>query len=124
MNDPVAMYLPELADLKIYVSGSGETIVVEDAKLPLRIIDLFTHTAGFSYRFTGSEVDKIYRASPLMQRKTTRENVFPSIVSSRYLMPRKEPCSRRPQRRNWSNSRSTNFGNYLPCSDRVSLNSG
>ena len=61
MNDPIEKYLPELANLKVYVSGSGENMVLEDAKSKIRIIDLFTHTAGFSYGFTGSEVDKMYR---------------------------------------------------------------
>jgi CubicO group peptidase (beta-lactamase class C family) len=61
MNDPIEKYLPELANLKVYVSGSGEDLVVEDAKSKIRIIDLFMHTAGFSYGFTGSEVDKMYR---------------------------------------------------------------
>lgn len=61
MNDPIEKYLPELANLQVYVSGSGEGIVLEDAKTKVRIIDLFMHTAGFSYGFTGSEVDKMYR---------------------------------------------------------------
>ena len=63
MNDPIDKYIPELANLKVYVSGSGDDLVVEDAKGPIRIIDLFMHTAGFSYGFTGSEVDKMYRES-------------------------------------------------------------
>jgi len=50
MNDPIAMHLPELANLKVYVSSSDESMVLEDAKSPIRIIDLFTHTAGFSLR--------------------------------------------------------------------------
>lgn len=61
MNDPIEKYLPELANLKVYVSGAGENLVVEDAKSKIKIIDLFMHTAGFSYGFTGSEVDKMYR---------------------------------------------------------------
>lgn len=80
MNDPISMYLPELANLKVYVSGSGENMVLEDAKYPIRIIDLFTHTAGFSYGFSGSEVDKLYRASPMMQRKTKPENVLAELA--------------------------------------------
>ena len=80
MNDPISMYLPELANLKVYVSGSGENMILEDAKYPIRIIDLFTHTAGFSYGFTGSEVDKLYRASPMMQRKTKPENVLAELA--------------------------------------------
>lgn len=62
MQDPIDKYLPELKDLKVYVSGSGDDMVVEDAKFPIRIIDLFTHTAGFSYGFSNSEVDKLYQA--------------------------------------------------------------
>lgn len=80
MNDPIAWYIPELANLKVYVSGSGEDMVLEDAKFPIRIIDLFTHTAGFSYGFTGSEVDKLYRASSLMQGKAAREDVMSELA--------------------------------------------
>lgn len=61
MHDPISKYLPELSKLKVYVSGSGDDMVLEDAKSQIRIIDLFLHTAGFSYGFTGSEVDKAYR---------------------------------------------------------------
>lgn len=67
MADPIAWYLPELKDMKVYVSGSGENMVLEDAKQPIRIIDLFLHTAGFSYGFTDSEVDKLYKQNaPLL----------------------------------------------------------
>lgn len=61
MNDPITKYFPELSDLKVYVSGEGDNMVLEDAKYPIRIIDLFTHTAGFSYGFSNSEVDKRYQ---------------------------------------------------------------
>ncbi|MFT5899464.1 MAG: CubicO group peptidase (beta-lactamase class C family) [Glaciecola sp.] len=80
MNDPIAMYLPELANLKVYVSGSGENMVLEDLKSPMRIIDLFTHTAGFSYGFTGSEVDKLYRASPMMQGKVKSKDLLSELA--------------------------------------------
>lgn len=61
MNDPIEKFLPELKDMNVYVSGKGESMVVEKAKSKIRIIDLFMHTAGFSYGFTGSEVDNMYR---------------------------------------------------------------
>ena len=80
MNDPIDWYLPELKNLKVYVSGSGEDMVLEDAKYPIRIIDLFMHTAGFSYGFTNSEVDQLYRASPIGQGKVTPENVLTEIA--------------------------------------------
>ncbi len=80
MQDPIAMYLPELADLNVYVSGEGDNIKTEKAKSPIRIIDLFMHTAGFSYGFTGSEVDKLYRASPAMQGKVARQDILKEIA--------------------------------------------
>jgi CubicO group peptidase (beta-lactamase class C family) len=80
MNDPIAWYLPELANLKVYVSGSGDDMVLEDANAPIRIIDLFMHTAGFSYGFTGSEVDNLYRASPMTQGKVKAEDVMSELA--------------------------------------------
>ncbi|MDU0352990.1 serine hydrolase domain-containing protein [Paraglaciecola aquimarina] len=80
MNDPISLYLPELKNLKVYVSGSDDTMVLEEQKSPIRIIDLFAHTAGFSYGFTGSEVDKLYRASEVMQGKTAPENVLTELA--------------------------------------------
>lgn len=80
MNDPIAWYIPELANLKVYVSGSGGDMVLEDANAPIRIIDLFMHTAGFSYGFTGSEVDNLYRASPMTQGKVKAEDVMSELA--------------------------------------------
>ncbi|TDF38684.1 class A beta-lactamase-related serine hydrolase [Alteromonadaceae bacterium M269] len=61
MSDPIAKYIPQLTDLQVYVSGEGENMVTEPAKGPIRIIDLFLHTSGFSYGFTQSPVDKLYQ---------------------------------------------------------------
>lgn len=81
MNDPIAMYLPEFAKMKVYVSGSGEEMVVEDAKQPIRVIDLFMHTAGFSYGFTGSEVDNLYRQLLQKPDELTQDNVLAKIAA-------------------------------------------
>lgn len=80
MNDPIEKYLPELSNLKVYVSGSGDEMVLEDAKFPIRIIDLFMHTAGFSYGFTGSEVDKLYRASAIGLGQATPDTVLTELA--------------------------------------------
>jgi CubicO group peptidase (beta-lactamase class C family) len=80
MNDPITKYLPELADLKVYVSGKGDNMVVEDAKFPIRVIDLFMHTAGFSYGFTGSEVDNLYRNSPIGLGKAEPETILQELA--------------------------------------------
>lgn len=80
MNDPIAKYLPQLKDLKVYVSGSGNDMIVEDAKQPVRIIDLFMHTAGFSYGFTGSEVDKLYREAQVRLANASKETTLTEIA--------------------------------------------
>lgn len=80
MQDPIDKYLPELKNLKVYVSGTGEDMVLEDAKFPIRIIDLFTHTAGFSYGFTNSEVDKLYRAMISQDQPGTSEESMQAVA--------------------------------------------
>lgn len=80
MNDPITKYLPELANLKVYVSGAGEDMVLEDATSPIRIIDLFMHTAGFSYGFTGSEVDNLYRNSPVGLGKASPDTILQELA--------------------------------------------
>lgn len=80
MNDPITKYLPELANLKVYVSGKGDDMVLEDAKYPIRVIDLFMHTAGFSYGFSASEVDNMYRNSAIGLGKATPETVLSELA--------------------------------------------
>ena len=88
LNDPVALYIPELANLQVAQStADGDTGIVSDGTLsigvgkgdedlvgktraPTRqptIRDLLTHTAGFTYGvFGNTEVDKMYRETMLM----------------------------------------------------------
>jgi CubicO group peptidase (beta-lactamase class C family) len=76
MFDPISKYLPELANMKVYVSGSGADMVVEDAKTPIRIFDLFMHTSGFSYGFSNSEVDKLYQQMLSKPDELNRSNIL------------------------------------------------
>ncbi len=50
MNDPIAKFIPELADLKVY-AGTDDTgeFVVEDPHHAPTMHELMTHTAGFTY---------------------------------------------------------------------------
>ena len=88
LNDPVAMYLPELANLEVALStADGNTGIVSDGtqsrtvgdadeskngqtRKPARqptIRDLLTHTAGMTYGvFGNTEVDKAYREAQLL----------------------------------------------------------
>lgn len=83
LNDPVARYIPELANLQVAVAtadggtsmisdgttsetvGTGDISKAGETRLPKRqptIRDLMRHTAGFTYGvFGNTEVDKMYR---------------------------------------------------------------
>ncbi len=89
LQDPIAKYLPELGDLKLALStaglpqsgsvvGDGTKLAVGEAGEPSlwgqyttpkrqpRIIDLLSHTAGFTYGIFGTtEVDELYREAKL-----------------------------------------------------------
>jgi CubicO group peptidase (beta-lactamase class C family) len=88
LNDPIAMYIPEMANLEVAVAtADGETAMVSDGttsktvgegdaskegqtRKPKRqptIRDLMRHTAGLTYGFFGNtEVDKQYRSNGLL----------------------------------------------------------
>jgi len=46
LDDPVARYLPELAELKVSAGGESKELV---DSTPMRVRDLFQHTSGWSY---------------------------------------------------------------------------
>jgi CubicO group peptidase (beta-lactamase class C family) len=79
MYDPIEKYLPELAELKVFAGMDGENMRFEPSDQPVRIIDLFLHTAGFSYGFTNSEVDKLYQALPPVSDNDSVETVLQRI---------------------------------------------
>lgn len=70
LDDPVGVYLPELADLSVGVEverddGSRE-LLTEPADRPVTIRDLLRHTSGFTYGlFDSSPVDTMYMESRL-----------------------------------------------------------
>jgi CubicO group peptidase (beta-lactamase class C family) len=61
--DPIATYLPEFADMRVYVAGSDLKHVTVPATEPIRVWHLLTHTAGLTYGFQRTHpVDAMYRA--------------------------------------------------------------
>ncbi len=101
LNDPVAKYIPQLADLQVAAStagsdtgivsdgtqslgiGEGNQELVGEFRKPARqptIRDLLTHTAGFTYGvFGNTEVDKLYREAGLMNRGQTLEEFVTAL---------------------------------------------
>jgi CubicO group peptidase (beta-lactamase class C family) len=65
LEDPIGDYLPELARMKVLTGGTAERPLVADAKGPITIKHLFTHTSGLTYDFGERTVEKLNRAAKL-----------------------------------------------------------
>jgi CubicO group peptidase (beta-lactamase class C family) len=69
LHDPVSLFIPELADVKVLVDAEGASPPVTDLKRAIAIKHLLTHTAGFTYEFfDDSPVDGMYREASLVDR--------------------------------------------------------
>lgn len=64
LTDPIARYLPEFADMRVWDGGSDLKPKTVPAVEPIRIWHLLTHTAGLTYGFHRAHpVDAMYRAA-------------------------------------------------------------
>ena len=61
LDDPVGDYLPELARMKVLTGGTAAKPLLADAKTPITIRHLLTHTSGLTYAFGDGVIDKIFR---------------------------------------------------------------
>ena len=74
-GDPIAKYIPEFADLKVYAGTdtNGKIKLEAPAHAPT-IGELMSHTAGFTYGVFGdTPVDKLYQQSPPLQAGSLKE---------------------------------------------------
>jgi CubicO group peptidase (beta-lactamase class C family) len=67
LDDPLEKYFPEFKDLKVYVSGSGDSMKLEPPLRKPTVRDIFRHTAGFGYGFGKTPVDMAYQEAKVMQ---------------------------------------------------------
>jgi len=66
LDDPVANYLPELQDMKVWIGGTQDAPETEPLKRPITIKHLLTHTSGLIYDFSGEdELTKLWRRANL-----------------------------------------------------------
>lgn len=64
LDEPVSKYIPEFANLQVYVSGAQGAFVTRAPKRPMLVLDLLRHTSGLTYGFQQrTAVDAAYRAS-------------------------------------------------------------
>lgn len=68
LDDPIAKYLPELANLKLYVGeGNDGNMILKDPARQPTVHDVFRHTAGFLYGGNGNRgIDRGYSEAALM----------------------------------------------------------
>ncbi len=72
LDDPVAMYAPEFANIKVYagIDTHGE-VIYEAPRRPMTIRDLTRHTAGFYAGVDHTPVAEIYRAANPIDKTNT-----------------------------------------------------
>ena len=73
LDDPVAKFIPEFADLKVAVAdGADGQPVVADADHEMTIRELVSHTGGLTYGFfSRSQVDTLYVQANILDREST-----------------------------------------------------
>ena len=65
MTDPIAKYLPEFAEMEVYLGEQDGEIQTEPAG-PITIQQLATHTSGLTYGFFPTPVGKMYAEHPVL----------------------------------------------------------
>ena len=109
LNDPVAKYLPEFAEVQVSTSGdaSGHTGDLEPPNGPMTIRQLLTHTAGLANRYIGnaSFYDEHMSFRDRLPGDTLEDWVEASVAAAAQLSSRHRvavlPCNgrRRTRRR-------------------------
>jgi CubicO group peptidase (beta-lactamase class C family) len=66
LDDPVAHYLPELKDMKVWAGGTQDAPKLEPLKRPITIQHLLTHTSGLIYdSSSGDDLAKLWHSADL-----------------------------------------------------------
>jgi len=79
LDDPVSMYIPELADVKVLAGTSVEPKALERE---ITVRHLMTHTSGFTYGFLGSSpVDDMYNNSNVLRKDQSIKEMVDALVT-------------------------------------------
>jgi CubicO group peptidase (beta-lactamase class C family) len=105
LNDPVAKYIPEFADLKVYGTDAGGSVVLKDQTHALTMRELMSHTGGFTYGyFSNTPVDKLQREADVLNINNTPEEFIKRVA--------KLPLNAQPGSE-WHYSISTDIQGYI-----------
>src|SRR6267154_3064648 len=81
LNDPVAKYIPEFADLKVYGTDANGNVVMKDQVHPVTMRELMSHTGGFTYGFiSNTPVDKLQREADVLNVDNTLEEMIKRVA--------------------------------------------
>lgn len=68
LDDPLHEYLPEYADVKVYVGGAGDDVVLAPPDRPILVRDILRHTAGFGaggeQNYVGERLREVEPSAP------------------------------------------------------------
>jgi CubicO group peptidase (beta-lactamase class C family) len=72
LNDPVAKYIPEFANLKVYGTDANNNVVMKDQNHPVTMRELMSHSGGFTYGFfSNTPVDKLQLQADVLNPNNT-----------------------------------------------------
>jgi CubicO group peptidase (beta-lactamase class C family) len=72
LDEPVHKYIPEWANLGVFVAGVAPTFITRPPSRPMLIVDLLRHTSGLTYAFQQrSNVDAAYREAKIGELATS-----------------------------------------------------
>jgi len=88
LNDPVSKFIPEFADLRIFVETSETGIIVTDMDREITIRDLLIHTAGLGYGlFEDTPVEDMYRAAGILSPIVVLQVSFEEMIRKLARLP-------------------------------------
>jgi CubicO group peptidase (beta-lactamase class C family) len=81
LNDPVAKYIPEFANLKVYSTDAGNNMVLKDQAHPVTMRELMSHSGGFTYGFfSNTAVDKLQREADVLNVNNTLDEFIKRVA--------------------------------------------
>src|SRR3984957_661607 len=81
LSDPVAKFIPEFANLKVYGTDAAGNMVLNDQTHPMTMRELMSHTAGFTYGyFSNTPVDKLQREADVLNVNNTLQEFITRVA--------------------------------------------